>query len=110
MPGTRQQTEADKIRAAYATKAAEIKSRRDLNDEGRTLRLARALSQAHEEMTKVRRKDTERIDKRRADLQQRLFGNSKSWDLTTVISFRDALDRADRLKTPDEQFNSSNAP
>ncbi len=102
MPDTRQQTPADKIRATYTVKAAEIKSRRDLSDEGRARQLAKALVTARDEMTKLKRKDAERTNRRRADLQQRHFGNSKSWDSATVISFRDALDRADRLKSPDE--------
>lgn len=40
MAGTRQQTAADEIRAAYATKAEEVKTRRDLSNEGRDIQLA----------------------------------------------------------------------
>ena len=53
-------------------------------------------------MTKLRRKDTAQTDRRRAELQQRLFGDPKPWDSTTPISYRDAQDRADKLSRPEE--------
>ena len=102
MSDTRQQTPQDKIRASFAAKSKAIKERPDLNDEGRALQLGRAYARSRDEMTKQKRADIERTERRRADLQQRLFGNPRNWDSTATISYRDALDRADRLKTPDE--------
>jgi hypothetical protein len=102
MPGTRQQSPADMIRAAFTAEAAEIKSRRDLSDEGRARQLAKALVTARDEMTKLKRKDTEKLDRRRADLRQKLFGNPRNWDSAATISYRDAQDRADKLKDPQE--------
>ncbi len=102
MPDTKQQSPADKVRGSFAAKTTQIKSRRDLNDEGRDLRLGRAYVRARDEMTKLKRNHIERTEKRRAHLQQRLFGNPQSWDSTATISYRDALDRVDRLKSPEE--------
>lgn len=102
MPATRQQTPATQLRAAFAAKTAEIKGRRDLNDEGRALQLGRAYVRNRDEMTKLKRGRIESRDRRRAELQQRLFGNPRTWDSASTISYRDALDRADRLKSPDE--------
>ena len=99
---TRQQSPADEIRASLSAKVTTIKSRRDLSDEGRARQLAKATVAARTEMAKLRRKDTERTEQRRAELRQRLFGNPKNWDSTTVISFRDAADRADKLKDAPE--------
>ncbi|MDQ4091897.1 MAG: hypothetical protein M3143_00275, partial [Actinomycetota bacterium] len=40
--------------------------------------LAKAYVAARTEMTKLRQKDTERTDRCRTELQQRLFGNPKA--------------------------------
>jgi hypothetical protein len=102
MPDARQQTPADKIRAVLTAKTAEIRSRRDLSDEGRARQLAKAYAKARDEMTKLKRQDAANRDKRRSDLQQRLFGNPRSWDSAATISYRDAQDRAGKLKDPHE--------
>ena len=98
----RERTEADKIRARYASQAKVIQERPDLNDRGRDQRLSGVLVQARKDMAALRKFEAEQIEARRRHLQQRLFGNPKSGDSAAVISFRDALDRADRLQSPDE--------
>jgi hypothetical protein len=95
-------TPAEQIRADLAARQADIRGRRDLSDEGRTRQLARATADAKKKMKALREKETASIEKRRADLVQRLFGNAKSWDTTATILYRDSQDRAAKLKTPDE--------
>jgi hypothetical protein len=71
---TLQRSPADEIRSKLAAKVATIKNRRDLSAEGRARQLAKAYVAARTEMTKLRQKDTERTERRRTELQQRLFG------------------------------------
>jgi hypothetical protein len=102
MPDTRQQTAADKIRAALTAQTAQIRTARDLSNEGRAHHLARTYVQARDEMTSLKRADAEKRNRRRAELQQLLFGNPRNSDSAAVISYRDAQDRADKLKDPQE--------
>lgn len=102
MPDTSEQSPADKIRSTHAAKVAEIKARRDLSSEGRDIRLADAVAKLRKQMTELRRKDTEREEQNRAAKNKKHFGNAKSWDSASIISFRDAQDRADRVKSADE--------
>lgn len=102
MSDARQQTPADEIRAAFAAKAEEIKSRRDLSGEGRDIRLAGSFAKLRKQMAELRRKDSEREERNRAAKHKKHFGNAKSWDSASIISSRDAQDRADRVKSADE--------
>ena len=42
------------------------------------------------------------VDQHRDELLRRLFSGPAFRDITSIISFRDAQDRAERLSTPDE--------
>lgn len=53
-------------------------------------------------MVELRRRDAERDEQTRAAIYKKRFGNAKSGDAASIISFRDAQDRVDRVRTVDE--------
>lgn len=92
----------DKIREVYTTRVADIKGRRDLSDAGKRRQLAKVWVKAADDMRAARAASETSRATREKQLLRRLFGNQNSHDATSVVSFRDAQDRAERLKTPAE--------
>lgn len=92
----------EQIRNEYAAKLAGIRSRNDLSDDGRRRQLAKARVAAETAMREARKKRGADIASREESLLRALFGNTNARDATSVVSFRDAQDRAARLKKPDE--------
>lgn len=92
----------DEIRKRYTTRVADIQGRKDLSDAGRARQLARLFVKASDDMRAARAATEAARRSREKHLLRRLFGNPNSHDATSVVSFRDAQDRAERLKTPTE--------
>ena len=55
-------------------------------------------------MRKVRAADEAARVQREEQLLRRLFGNASARDAASTVSYRDAMDRAEGLATPDEAF------
>lgn len=92
---------AERIRAQLRAEAQRINDSGDLSDTGRRRQLAAAYTRARTEMDKVKRDLTASRRARRDQLQRELFGAVRT-DPTSIVSHRDALDRADRIKSPEE--------
>jgi hypothetical protein len=92
---------ARKIQQRLRARAETINSRRDLSEDGRKRQLALAHRQAADEMKRVREEASLAKERRRGEIERSLFGN-RSADSTALISFRDALDRVDQVKSADE--------
>jgi hypothetical protein len=95
-------TRARDIQKRHAAAVQQVQERRDLSAEGRKRQLARVHTQFSAEMDQVRAAANEATEQRRNEIVRGLFGNPSPGDSTSVISYRDALDRADRVKTPEE--------
>jgi len=97
-----QKTEAEKIQDRLRGRVDDIRTRQDLSNDGRQRQLAKAHTEAAAEMHKVRAADETARAQREEKLLRTLFGNAAARDATSVVSFRDAQDRAERLVKPDE--------
>jgi hypothetical protein len=101
---SQQKTEAEKIQDRLRARVADIRARKDLSEDGRQRQLAKAKTDADTEMRKVRAADEAARVQREEQLLRRLFGNASARDAASTVSYRDAMDRAEGLATPDEAF------
>lgn len=99
---TQPSDEARKIQNRLRDRVADLRSRKDLSDEGRRHQIAKAKDDADNAMQKLRVENEAARQQREETLLRRLFGNAAARDATSVVSFRDAQDRAERLTKPDE--------
>ncbi len=99
---------AEQIRARYHTRVEDLKARRDLSDEGRRRQLAKAYTRAQDDLRKVRAETEANRDARHQQLMGQLFKNPDSRDPSSAISYRDAQDRAEALRTPAEALELLN--
>ena len=98
-----QQSErARQIQNRLRDRVADVRSRKDLSGEGRRRQIAKAKDEADKAMRKLRVENEAARQQREETLLRRLFGNTAARDATSVVSFRDAQDRAERLVKPDE--------
>lgn len=94
--------EAKRIRARHTALANDINNRRDLSADGRKRQLARLQVDAKRELRALREQAAAANAARRDQIMDRLFRNPDSYDSSAVISYRDALERADRVNNPTE--------
>jgi hypothetical protein len=94
--------EARQIKERLASRVKDIEGRRDLSGEGKKRQLSKVAHEASESLRKLQRQANEATEQRRARIMRELFGNPASNDSTSVVSYRDALDRAERVKSADE--------
>jgi hypothetical protein len=92
----------DSVRKRYAARVADLRARKDLSEDGRRRQIAKARTDADAAMRKIAKADQANRDKRHAELLARIFGNPRPQDSTSVVSYRDAQDRAAGLKTPEQ--------
>jgi hypothetical protein len=92
----------ESIRKRYIDRVADLRARKDLSEEGRRRQIAKARTDADAAMRESAKADQANRDKRHAELLARIFGNPKPQDSTSVVSYRDAQDRAAGLKTPEQ--------
>jgi hypothetical protein len=90
------------VRATQAAKAAGIANRRDLSDDGRKRQLAKIHADAKTAMRKIREEAAADADNRRNQILRELFGDPESYDSGSVMAYRDALDRAEQVKSAQE--------
>ncbi len=93
---------ADKIRGRLTAELADIRSRKDLSEDGRRRQLARVRTRAEKEMRELARAEETTRETRRRELIKQLFENPTAYDTSSTISYRDARTRAANLKKPDE--------
>ena len=99
---TQPSDEARKIQNRLANRVADLRRRRDLSDEGRRRQIAKAKEDADNAMRKLRVENEAARQRREETLLRQLFGNAAARDATSVVSFRDAQDRAEHLTKADE--------
>lgn len=92
----------DQIRQGLTDTLNQLRTRRDLSTEGLQRQAAKAYVAARDEMRKARQADGADLQAQQDRLLQKLFGNPNSTDPSSVISFRDAQDRAAQLATAEE--------
>jgi hypothetical protein len=98
-PKTREQIERD-----YQSAVASVRDRRDLSDEGKRAHLAGIYQDARNELRAINQREDADREQQRGKLQRTLFGNPSA-DPSSVISYRDALDRAGQLKSAEEALD-----
>jgi hypothetical protein len=94
--------EAKAIKDRLAGRVKDIEQRRDLSAEGRKRQLSKVAHEASESLRKLQRDAAKATEQRRAKIMKDLFGNPTAYDSTSTISYRDALDRAERVKSAEE--------
>lgn len=95
----------DKIRqmvTRYTEKVAEIRADQNLSDLGRRNAIVAEYTKARTEVDRLRGDDVAADYARQKALKQRLFGLSGSASSSDVISFRDAQDRVEKVKSAQE--------
>jgi hypothetical protein len=92
----------ESIRKRYIDRVADLRARKDLSEEGRRRQIAKARTDADAAMREIAKADQADREKRHAELLARIFGNPRPQDSTSVVSYRDAQDRAAGLKTPEQ--------
>ncbi len=89
---------AAQVRTRYQGLVERVRSSPDLSTEGRARQLAAAYLQTKAELTALRQQEQERVQRRAAELERRVFGPPVG--VPDVLSIRDAADRAAQIKTP----------
>jgi hypothetical protein len=97
----RPDTPMDRLHRRLQAEVDEIRARKDLSDDGRRRQLAKVTDRAQREMRALSRQAAEDAERRKAELLATIFG-TPSRDATAIVSYRDAMDRAGQLKTPEE--------
>ncbi|MER5263076.1 hypothetical protein ABTZ99_13505 [Actinosynnema sp. NPDC002837] len=90
---------AAEIRKALDREVAHIRGLRDLSDDGKRRRIAAAYVKANDEMGQAKRETKAERETRVDELRRKLFGNPTAGDPASAINFRDALERAEGVKT-----------
>ncbi|TFB92778.1 hypothetical protein [Cryobacterium sp. HLT2-28] len=81
---------------------ASIRNNRDLSNEAKLRQLARAYLDLKDGLNGLETGLDKTAADRRAVLERRLFGIPNTADANSMISYRDALDRASQIQTRDE--------
>lgn len=86
-------------RNAYAAQVERVRADKTLSDVGRRVHLAAALTAVRRQVDQVMQAARQRDEKRYAALTGKMF-KLDSTDATTIVSYRDALDRAEAITEP----------
>ena len=97
---TPQTEQATAARDHYTTKLAAIRADKTLSDHGRRQQIAELHSSTKDRLHKLRAEEAVQLDNRHASLVGRLFGTADGMQGASLISFRDAADRASSLTKP----------
>jgi len=103
---TPERDQAARIRDRLATELAAIHSQRDLSDVGKQRRSARVVVKAQDQLKALQAAEAARVADREDALTRQLFASvgknsvTGATDATSVISARDAADRASRITSP----------
>ena len=88
------------LRAAYNAALADIRGDASLSELGKTQMIARAWTNTRAEIARLSQLDFDAQVKRYNDVERQVFGPAATSG-ADAVSFRDAVDRADRLENPD---------
>jgi hypothetical protein len=89
----------------FNAQVAKIRADKHLSDLGRHDKIVALTDKTRDEATRLRGDADAKAGARRKALQQRLFGLSPHASSSDVISYRDAQDRVERVKDPEELGN-----
>lgn len=103
--------QAASIQKQSARTSDQLDSDRNLSDVGRQAKRDAARDRTREQLSDLRKKETELIEAKKQALEKRLFGLSSvaSTDPGQVLLYRDAQDRAARLTRSDEAAQAYSA-
>lgn len=88
--------------ADFNAQVSQIRSDKHLSDLGRRTKIVALTDKTRDEVTRLRGDADAKAGAQRKALQTRLFGLSPHASATDVISFRDAQDRVERVKSAEE--------
>lgn len=93
---------AEQIRQSASQQIEQIRSRRQLTDDAKLVRIAKVHQAASARMRELEQESTQASKSARSEAEQRAFGigNLKGDTASLAISYRDALDRASQASTP----------
>lgn len=89
---------AQQIHETYQAQLARIENNKTYSDHAKRVLSAKAYKQAAEQLEQTRQAEVDSINKQRAALQRRMFGQAGAADAQTVIARRDANDRAAKFE------------
>lgn len=91
---------AQQIHDSYQAQLARIESNRTYSTHAKQVLAAKAYKEAQAQLEQVRQAEVDSINRQRAGLERRMFGQQGNADANTVIARRDANDRAAKLEDP----------
>jgi len=92
---------AKRVQKLLTDRIAEIESDPNLSDEGKKSATSEAKLLSKDELTRLRAEEESAVNEALDQLERRIEGQV-GYSSTDIITFRDAQDRAERLKTSDE--------
>lgn len=92
----------DGVQNAYAAQMDRIRRNQMLSGHARRVLAAKAYTEFSAKLDELREKELVEVERRRGELTRRMFGHAGTADPSTVVSRRDAADRAARIDDPRE--------
>lgn len=99
---------AEKLRELADRHITSARNNRDISTEKRNKIIARAYLDLKDGLARVEDEDKRGVAAKRAELERKLYGIPNTADASAMISYRDALDRADQVGKESEAISLYN--